>query len=363
LVSKNPIVKKIAEGSAKEDILELLVEKHLPFTEEEYLESLVFALKHESFKTQIREALEKIPESTKAGYVEKREANHRVAYFVILEALNLSKETIIARAIHNQALPYEFLAKIAERGTTSMMEMVLDNQIKMIAYPEIMEAMEKNPDITNFIRGKIKSLRDYYMLHNEAEEIPAEEVMEDIIETFSQEEENTGETEETGESEETEVEEEEEDLDILEGMEEVEERAMTALQEINAMSIAERVKLALTGTKTHRMILIKDSNKMVALAVMESPKITIDEISVLAKNKSLPIEIVGRISRNREWTKNYPVMLELIQNPKTPVKDAMSFLKKLHIRDLRQITHNKNINPVIRTMAVNFHNQKSGVRK
>jgi hypothetical protein len=148
------------------------------------------------------------------------------------------------------------------------------------------------------------------------------------------------------------------ELGGLEDLAVVKEKALTTLQEINSMGISDRIKLALTGSKTHRLILVKDSNKMVSLAVLESPKITTDEIIIMAKNKSIASDLIGRISKNREWIKNYPVIVELVQNPKTPVKSALSFINRLHIRDLKLLSHNKNTSPVIREFAANLFSQR-----
>ena len=138
---------------------------------------------------------------------------------------------------------------------------------------------------------------------------------------------------------------------------------MTALQEINLLTISERIKLALTGVRTQRMILVKDSNKMVALAVLESPKISLDEVALLVRNKSLPGELIAKISKKREWTKHYSIIHELVLNPKTLVKDALGFVKKLYVKDLQKISRDKNINPVVRNLALNYYREKSGVKK
>jgi hypothetical protein len=355
LVSKNAIVRKIAVGDANQEMLDLLVARQLPFTEEEYLESLVFLLTNEALKSKALKQLDTIPETTKLSYIEKNEANHRVSYFLVLEALGRQNNKIIAKVIHNQALPVEFLMKIAEKGGASMLEMLLDNQIKLIAYPEIMEIMEKNPEISNFIKGKIQEIREFYLQDDIVEEILVEEVLEDVKEVIVQELlEQQQEGKETSEKEEDKVEE----LVGMENLAVVEEKTLTTLQEINNMGISERIKLALTGSKTHRMILVKDPNKMVALAVLESPKITVDEIIILVKNKSIASDIIGRVSRNREWIKNYSVIVELVQNPKTPVKNALSFINRLHNRDLKLLSQNKNTTPVLREFAANLFSQR-----
>lgn len=351
LISKNPIVKKIAAGEAKRDMLDLLIARQMPFTEEEYLESLVFIITDKELKSKAVTQLKDIPETTKLSYVEKSEANHRVAYFLILEALGRQNSKIIAKAIHNQALPAEFLMKIAENGDASMLEMLLDNQIKLIAYPEIMEKMEKNSAISNYVKGKIQEIREFYLQDDTAEEISVEDVLEDVEEVIVREQQ---EGKKTGEKEEG----VEEELSDLENLTMVKEKALTTLQQINNMGISDRVKLALTGEKTHRMILVKDPNKMVSLAVLESPKITVDEVIILAKNKSVAADIIGRISKNREWIKNYAVIAELVRNPKLPVKSALPFINRLHNRDLRLLSVNKNTSPVIREFAANLFSQR-----
>ena len=355
MIYKNPLVKKIIEGEAKEDLIHLLFRKELPFTEEEYLESLVYLLRleDESLKNKAFSQLKEISDSVKATYVEKAEANHRVAYFIIQEALGQKNLPTIATAIRNQALPYEFLLTIAGKGNTSMLEVLLDNQIKLIAYPEILDEMGKNPEATPFIKGKIKEIREFYLENPEVEEIQEEAVMEDVKEilTMEQEQEKEKETEK------------EEDALVVLDLQEVVKKAKTTLQEINALPISERIKLALTGERTQRMILVKDPNKMVSLAVLESPKISMDEIALLARNKSLPGELIAKISKKRDWTKNYIIIHELVQNPKTPVKDALSFIKKLYLKDLQTISRDKNINPVVRNLAANYYRQKSGVKQ
>lgn len=351
IVSKNPIVKKIAEGGIKEDLLDLLMAKQLPFTEEEYLESLIFVLKIESVKSKALEMLKQISESTKVSYVEKSNANYRVAYYILLESLNSKNSKIISRIIKNQAFPVEFLLKIAESGDSTILEALLDNQIKLIAFPQVMDTMEKNKEITNFIRGKITEIREFYINKSDVQEIQASEVMDDVKEILSKPS-----VDETSDSENL-------PQENLDDMSELEQKTLTILQEINNMSISERIKLALTGSKTHRLILLKDSNKMVSLSVVESPKLTTDEVLLIARNRSLPSEIVAKVSKNREWVKNYAVVVELAQNPKTPIKEALGFLTKLHIQDLKLLSRNKNINSVVRQVAHNFLTQREEKKK
>ncbi|MCK5057654.1 MAG: hypothetical protein KAT34_13415 [Candidatus Aminicenantes bacterium] len=343
LVAKNPLVQKIADGNANQELLDLFLSKQLPFTEEEYLESLVFLLTDEKLKDKSLSLLKHISESIKINYIEKNQANHRVAYFILLEALGKKNLSIVTKVIHNQSLPYEFLLKIAEKGDLAMLEALLDNQIKLIAYPQIMDFMELNPGITNYIRGRIQETRDFYLKEGLAEEIPLEDILFDVKEIFIEEAEEGEEGEELS-------------------LEVVQEKAQTELQMINKMSISERIRMALVGNKTQRAILMKCRNRMVMNAVIESPKLTKDEVIVCVRNKSIPGEVISKIANGREWTKNYQIVLGLVQNPKTPVKKALSFIKTLHLRDLQSLVKDRNISPVVRNLATNFYQQKTKVK-
>jgi len=343
-LSKNPLMQKIVEGTANEEIKELLIAKQLPFTEEEFLEGLVFLIKEAKYKNKCLELLNAISESIKANYVRKVEAHPRVVYFVLSEALLNSNAKIVAIVIRNRMVPVEFLEKVAEKGNVEMLEILIENQIKMIAFPYILDIMEKNPKINNFVRGKITEVRDFYLREDNPEEISEEAVIEDakeiMIDTL----------------------EEEEESDYIDD-EDYKKEAVSLLMIINKMSTSERIKMALTGTRSHRMILIKDPNKMVAMSVLESPKITGNEVVMLIQNKSISGDIVTRISANREWCKRYDVILGLVKNPKTTVSNALGFIKRLQIRDLQLVMRDKNLSPVIRNLAVNHHRERSRVKK
>ncbi len=346
LISKNPLVRKIVEGDFTNDLVEMLLNKQLPFTDLDYLESLVYLLKDEGYKRKAIAILKDISNTVKSDYMEKKGINQRVAFYLLIEALSKNNIDIIVKVVNNQYLDVDFLKKIAENGNSEMLEILFENQIKLIAYPEILDIAEKNPNLTQYLKGRISEIRDYYLTKKDVEEISEEDVFECVEEIVDDEEivEN--------------IEESVDEVSDEVKKKEKKKKAKSILEAINSMDISERVKLALTGTKSERMILVKDPNKMVASAVIESPKITEDEVLQLAKNKGIAVEIISKISSNREWVKNYSIMLALAQNPKTPVKDALGFVKKLHDRDLKNLSRDRNVNPVVRQLAINYMSQK-----
>lgn len=340
MVSKNPLVLKIAKGTPSDELLNYLLAKELAFTEEEYLESLVFILANPKYQQQVRQMLGLIPQPVKEQYVQKRDAELRVTDFILREALEASYFNTLTLIIHNQALPAEFILRIAAQAKSAVLETLLENQIRLIAYPEIMERMEANPDCNPYIRGRINELREFYLQPKAAEAIPETEVMIELTTAI--------------------VEEHQDDAQLDVGQ--IQKEAQTTLQRINRMGISERVRLAMTGNKTERLVLIKDANKMVQAAVLDSPKMAVDEVLIHARNLSLPGEIIGKIAANREWTKNYTVIMALVENPKTPVSRALAFVKQLHARDLKLLARDRNVSPVIRALAQNLEKQKEKIK-
>ncbi len=356
LLSKNPLVKKIVEGEPDADMINMLLEKHLPFTETEYLETFVFNLKRKEYKQITIDQIKNISESTKKDYVENQFANINVAYYILLESLSLSNNAILIKIIHNNHLSEEFLKKIAEKGNTEILETLSENQIKLIAFPEIIEIMENNKNISNFTRGKLDEIKRFYLTEEKGEEIKADCLTDEIFSIAAMEMKDVEDIDEKSEEKKEEVKEEIEDEILL--IEDVEQKVMARFQEINNMTVAERVKTALLGTQADRAMLIRDSNKMVSMSVIQSPKLSLEEICTIVKNKSIAGDIITKIAKKRSWTKSYQVILALVVNPKTPISDALGFLKKLHINDLKLIKKDKNVNPVVRKLANQIQEQK-----
>jgi len=131
-----------------------------------------------------------------------------------------------------------------------------------------------------------------------------------------------------------------------------EQVAQSLYGRILGMSVPEKIKLATVGNREARSILIRDANRVVAQAVLDSPRLTIDEVAGFAANKNLPAEIIGIIAGRKEFLKNYGVRLALVNNPKTPVPTALHLLETLSERDLKNISKNRNIPSVVKQAAV-----------
>ncbi len=120
---------------------------------------------------------------------------------------------------------------------------------------------------------------------------------------------------------------------------------------LSNMSVVERMKLAMKGSRTQRAQLIRDSNKLVAAAVLSSPKLTETEVEAFAKMANVTEEVLRSIATNRTWTKNYGVVSGLTRNPKTPPAIAMNLLQRLNERDLKMLSTDRNVPEAVRLAA------------
>ncbi len=125
----------------------------------------------------------------------------------------------------------------------------------------------------------------------------------------------------------------------------------TALQRLQKLNVPQKVQRATKGSREERAILIRDSNKMIAMAVLSSPKLTISEIEGFARAGNVGEDCLRVIAKTRAWMKNYNVAAALTRNPKTPVALSLNLLSRLTEKDLRTLSTDRNVPDVLRVMA------------
>jgi hypothetical protein len=138
------------------------------------------------------------------------------------------------------------------------------------------------------------------------------------------------------------------------------DRSQTILQRIQKLSVSERILLALRGGKEIRSVLLRDPNKEVSLTVLGNPKITETEIENVAKSRSISDEALRKITKKREWMKNYNIITALVTNPKTPAGLAVSLVSELRTRDLALLENNRNVSEGVRITAKKLLRARKG---
>ncbi|MEC7947007.1 MAG: hypothetical protein VX265_05525, partial [Myxococcota bacterium] len=128
--------------------------------------------------------------------------------------------------------------------------------------------------------------------------------------------------------------------------------------QIRDMAVGQKIKLAYKGNKEVRSILIRDTNKVVAGAVVKSGRLSDREVASFAANKNLDGDVIREIAMNREFTRRYPVKVALANNPKTPVSLAVSLVGSMQKKDLMALARNRNIPSVVTEAATRLVRKK-----
>jgi hypothetical protein len=136
-------------------------------------------------------------------------------------------------------------------------------------------------------------------------------------------------------------------------------KKLTALQKISKLNVGQRIKLGFVGGKEERAILIRDTARLVQNAVLNSPKMTDPEVETFAAAKNLQENVFREIARQRRFLKLYPVVRNLVNNPRCPLDISLTLIKTLLIYDLKSLRHNKNVPDTIRKVAAKLYTEKA----
>ncbi len=132
----------------------------------------------------------------------------------------------------------------------------------------------------------------------------------------------------------------------------------TLMQRVTHMNVVQRLTLALKGGRTERMLLIKDPNKLVQRCVLQSPRLTDTEVEAFASMTNLTGEILRAIALTRLFMKNYSVVRNLTNNPKTPLDVSLHLFPRLTATDLVKFPANKNVPETLRSSALKLHRKR-----
>jgi hypothetical protein len=128
---------------------------------------------------------------------------------------------------------------------------------------------------------------------------------------------------------------------------------------IGKLSVPGKIRVATLGNAFARAVLIRDSNRMVAVAAIRSPGVTDNEVVKYSQNRALADDVIRVIANTKEWTKLYQVKWNLVQNPKCPLPNAMRMLPFLHDRDVKKLAASKGIPSALRSQAQKLAAQKA----
>ncbi len=273
-----------------------------------------------------------------------------------LLGLHWQKDQYAEMLVLNSATPDEAVAAVAAQCSVRLAEIIGNNQLRFLRHEEILRQLALNPSAQGAL---IDGVCDFAVRSGlQLSDIP--QMQEARVRLYGANANDlppdTGPTAEAVMQEFAEV--------ADEGATPMDEgKRLTFSQRIMKMNISEKIKLATKGNKEARTILIRDSNKLVAVAVITSPRLTDGEVLLQAGNKTCQDDVLRVIYSDREWTKSYLVKLALVKNPKVPQAIGMKLLSTLRESDVKGLSRDKNVPNIIQMMAKKMVEKKETPKK
>lgn len=265
---------------------------------------------------------------------------------------------VIGAVLMNRGTDDLTVAALAAVADTNTCDVIANNQVRILRSPVILEELYKNPnarmatidkliDLARRNDVKLKGLPGLQNALDSDEELVADEgAGDDFAELLQAEQEKAVQEEEelaaqaeaeanmTRRERERRKQQEEEEEDL-------EDKPLYV--KIQNMNIAQKIRLATIGSREAINLLVKESNRLVHMAAVQSPRLQYADVKKITSNKSMPDGVIRYLAGNREWTRHYEIMLNLVNNPKTPLADSMKFLNHLRSNDLRMLQRNRNV--------------------
>jgi hypothetical protein len=341
----NPLVDQFRRGSVPRDLRLMAAQGLLPLKPVDFTELLhhLLADADETIRETAGATLGAIPESEMLALLRDRETPDGVLAWGLT---NRTEKELREAALQNPSTPDEAIEALAGELPEALAELVVINQVRLLRRTTMLVALEGNPELSADQRRRLRELRESFHIGEKPVEAPPPPPPPPAAEPLPPEEEEA--------LPEGEMSEEEAMVRYLTAEERQHEEKVSALQRVFRLNTAEKVITALKGSREERAILVRDPNRIVSSAVLGSPRLTEPEIESFAGMKSVSSELLRAIGGNKDWTKRYGVVSNLVRNPRTPLSISLTMVPRLNPRDLKTISVDRNVPEVIRKHAAKF---------
>jgi hypothetical protein len=259
------------------------------------------------------------------------------------------KPEVVEKLLRQTQLSGESLAFLAERATERIGELIATNEQQMLAHPLVIEKLYMNKRVRmstadrlielavrNNIELDIPAFKEAAAaIRNELVPEPTPEpTFDDVL--FK-------ETDRIAESIAPPSDDDDTHEANDEGEEVLKDRFLPLYQQIAQMTVTQKIRRAMLGTAAERLLLVRDSNRLVAAAVVKSPLLRENEAVLISSSRAMPDEVLRIIAMNREFTRNYQVKYNLVTNPRTPFSFVSRLIPHLRESDLKGLMKSKNV--------------------
>ena len=343
----NPLVEQFRQSGVPRELRLMAAQGALPLKPADLVELLhqLLADSDEPVREAAQGTLGRLPVEEMLPLLKDRETPPPVLAWAVLHREERELREVV---LQNVSLPDEPIEALAPTLPEHLAELVVINQVRLLRRTSLLEALESNPGLNNDQRRRLRELRETFRIGEQPAPAPAPPPPEPPPVEAAPEE---------GPPEAEPLTEEEAVERLLTDDEKQDEEKLSAVQRLFRMNTAEKVVQALKGSSAERAILVRDPNRIVASAVLGSPRLTEPEIERFAGMKNVSDTVLRHIASNKDFTKRYGVVSNLVKNPRTPLALALNLVPRLNPRDMKSIAVDRNVPEVIRKQAQKFVRQ------
>lgn len=345
-LSPGAMLEQVRCGTAPPQVKMSLAKGIIPLGPAQMLEVLLLLAAEEKYRPEAVKSLKKVPQTVVIGVCASAESPP--ALLDKLARLFSRSEETLEKILLNPACGDETAAFLATLPFPSLLEMIGRNQGRLEREPRIVENMRANTSTpSNVLRlweesvervRQAKEVKKQARAHRD-ERAPGEEEEPPVV-LVEEREKREGPSEGGGAAA-------------------VVQEKQTIQQILRTMTAGQKVALAGKGNGEVRKILIRDKNRLVAVKVLENPRITDSELELYARSTNVSDDVLRHIGNKREWLKLITVRRALAMNPKTPLAISLQQVKRMSLRELDGLAKNRNIPEALRKSALRLFKEKS----
>lgn len=353
----NPLVEQFRKGAVPLELRLMAAQGALPLKPVDFFDLLLLLLsdRAEQVVQAAQATLRNAPSNDLLPLVNDRQSPVEVLGWVLVHR---PESGLREAVLQNPSTSDETIVEVAPSLPTDLAELVVINQARLLRSMKLLEAIESNERLTNDQRRRLRELRESFHI---GEAAPA--AAPPPLPPPPAPEAPTAEPEPAPEPEEVVQSEDEAVSRYLTEEERGEQGKVTAVQKLWRLNTAQKVMAALRGSREERAVLIRDPNRIVATAVLGSPRLTDAEVDIISGMRNVNDEILRAVGTHKEWVKRYAVVLNLVKNPRAPLGISLGLVPRLNPRDMRNLAFDRNVPEVIRQQALRFVRQNAGDKK
>lgn len=350
------LLERLRNGELPREVMVLAARGFLPLPQEELVGLLVHLIggDDQEIAATARESLGELPPRVLISFA--RDASSSPEALALLPRL-VENESVTEAVLRNRSTGDDTIAGLARSVSPHLQDVIVINQERIIRSPAILEALLENPEISADVRRRVGEIREEFF--EKPKRAEAERLPEPETEPEPEEERLTPE--------------QQAELDALlgEASDEppdpateskppagLDEEGESLWSRISKMTVAQKVQRAYKGSMSERSILVRERNKLVAGAVMRNPRITETEVESIATLRQVEEEVLRLIGMNRSWMAKYPIMLNLVRNPKAPIGIVLPLINRLNVKDLKSLSGDRGVPETVRSVARRLYTQR-----